>query len=76
MNALEMIQTIFREIFDDPALVIDAATSPGTLPEWDSVAQVHIVLAVEEAFAMRFTTDEEAKLHAVSDLLAILASRA
>ena len=76
MNALEKIQTIFREVFDDPALVIDPATAPGTLPEWDSVAQVHIVLAVEEAFAMRFTTDEVARIHDVADLLAILATRA
>jgi acyl carrier protein len=76
MNLLQKLQVIFREYFDDPALVIDAKTSPATLPEWDSVAQVHIVLAIEEAFDLRFTMDEVAGVHCVADLLAILEARA
>ena len=76
MSNLQRIQTIFRDFFDDPTLVIDSETSPAVLPDWDSVAQVHIVLALEEAFDMRFTTDEVAKVHSVADILRILASRA
>jgi acyl carrier protein len=76
MNPLQKVQSIFREFFDDPTLLVTPATSPSILPEWDSVAQVHIVLAVEEAFDIRFTTDEVAKVHSVADILRVLDSRA
>jgi acyl carrier protein len=76
MNPLQKIQSIFREFFDDPTLLVTPESSPSTLPEWDSVAQVHIILAVEEAFDMRFTTDEVAKVHCVADILRVLESRA
>ena len=76
MNIIQALQIIFREYFDDPSLKIDPSTSPATLPDWDSVAQVHIVLAIEETFEMRFTTDEVAKIRNVADLLTILGSRA
>jgi len=76
MNPLQKLQAIFREYFDDPALVIGPETSPANLPQWDSVALVHIVLAIEEAYDLRFTMDEVAGIHCVADLLVILEARA
>jgi acyl carrier protein len=76
MDPLQKLQAIFRECFDDPALAIAPETSPETLAGWDSVAQIQIVLAVEEAFDMRFTTDQVARLHSVGDILRILADLA
>jgi acyl carrier protein len=76
MNPLQKVQSIFREFFDDSTLLVTPESSPASLPEWDSVAQVHIILAVEEAFGMRFTTDEVAKVHNVADILKVLESRA
>jgi acyl carrier protein len=69
MDPLQQLQGIFREQFDDPTLVIGPETSPATLPGWDSVAQIQIVLAVEEAFAVRFTTRQVAGLRSVADIL-------
>ncbi|MDR3671926.1 MAG: acyl carrier protein [Holophaga sp.] len=69
MDPLHRLQTIFRDQFNDPALTIGPETSPATLPAWDSVAQILIVLAVEEAFGVRFTTRQVAELHSVADLL-------
>jgi len=76
MSPLQKLQAIFREFFDDPTLVITPETSHATLPEWDSVAQVHLVLAVEEVFEMRFTTEEVAHIRSVADFLAALKARA
>jgi acyl carrier protein len=75
MDPLQKLQTIFRDFFDDPTLRINPQSSPATLPNWDSVAQIQIVLAVEEAFDMRFTTDEVARIHSVDDILQMLAAR-
>jgi acyl carrier protein len=69
MQPIDSIQSIFQEIFDDPRLEIRPSTRPEDIPDWDSVAQVKIVLAIEEAFGMRFTTSEVAQLHSVGDFL-------
>ena len=42
------------------------------MPEWDSVAQVNLVLAVELEFSFRFTTDEITQIRCVGDLLKII----
>ncbi len=45
----------------DPDAVKDDA-SPETIPEWDSVKQMDIVLAVEDEFDVRFNDDVIATL--------------
>lgn len=69
------LQGIFREIFDQPALVLTAELSPATLPEWDSVAMVQLVLATEQEFGLRFTTNEVAAITCAGDILAVLAAK-
>lgn len=69
------LQSIFREIFDQPGLVLTAELSPATLQEWDSVAMVQLVLATEQEFGVRFTTSEVAALNGAGDILALLAAK-
>ncbi len=73
-----MIQTlnaIFRDIFDDPDLNVTETTSSLDIPAWDSVAQVKLVLAIEEEFGVEFTTDEVAGFKCVGDFARALDSR-
>lgn len=72
MTTLYRLQSIFRRVFDDPTLHITEATSVATMPDWDSVATVQIVLAVESEFDIRFTTDEVAMLRSVIDILHLI----
>ena len=72
MQPIDSIKSIFQEIFDDPNLEVRPSTSPDDIPNWDSVAQVKIVLAIEEAFGTRFTTSEVAEFHCVGDFLRAL----
>jgi len=46
------------------------------LPEWDSVAMVQIVLATEQEFGVRFTTDEVASIKSAGDMLKLLGTKA
>lgn len=75
MNARHRLQSIFREVFSDPKLVLTPDLSPASLPDWDSVATVHLVLAVEEEFQVRFSTDEVASITTAADLLRYLEKR-
>jgi acyl carrier protein len=73
MSALLLLNSIFQEVFDDPQLTVTPATSSDDLAEWDSVAQVKLVLAIEEAFAVRFTSDDVSNIHSVGDFMTVLA---
>jgi acyl carrier protein len=75
MSAFNQLNSIFQEVFDDPDLTVTAETSPDQIADWDSVAQVKLVLTVEEEFGIRFTTDEVAGLHCVGDFIVVLDKR-
>ena len=75
MSVPFQLNSIFQEVFDNLDLVVRSETSPIDIPDWDSVAQVKLVLAVEEAFAIRLTSDEVSSIHCVGDFVAALNKR-
>jgi len=69
MTNLHRLQPIFRDILDDDSLVLTAEFSAADSADWDSVATVQIVLAVEEAFSVRLPTSVVGGLKSVSQLI-------
>ena len=58
-----------REIME-AVLGVDAsgfsdADSPQTIPQWDSVTHLQLMLALEEEFGVQFSPDEMAQLASV-----------
>lgn len=72
MNIMYRLQAIFREVFADPQLQLTKDLSAANFADWDSVATVHIVLATEAEFGVRFTTAEVASILSVTDILRLL----
>ena len=64
-----ILQRLFREVFDDDNLVVTPQTGHGDIDGWDSVAQVKLVLMVEEQFGLQFDDDEVSSMHTVGDFL-------
>ena len=73
MSTLFQLNSIFQEVFDDPQLSVQVETSATDIPDWDSVAQVKLVLAVEEAFAIRLSSNEITSIHTVGDFVTAIA---
>ncbi len=71
----EKLMDVIREVFEQPGLAFDPALTAAQVEGWDSVAHVGLILAVEKAFAVRFTTKEVKSLQTVGDLLALLEKR-
>lgn len=69
---IDRLQPIFRDILDEPELVLTAALSSDNCGPWDSVAQVRLVLAVEEEFGIQFLTEDVAKFRTVGDFISAL----
>ncbi len=72
MNALFALTKIFREVFEDDSLAVSADLTADQVEDWDSVAQVKLVLMTEMEFAIRFTTEEVAGLKSVGDFLRLI----
>mgnify|MGYP006284993397 CR=1 FL=1 len=68
----ERIEEIFREVFYDDALVITAQTSARDIEAWTSLAHIHLVVAIEQAFGIKFTLAELNGLQDVGELEALV----
>ena len=58
---------IFQDVFDDPQLQITDETSRDNFDKWDSLEQVKLVIAIEEEFGVKFTTDEVTSIRSVGE---------
>ena len=72
MDTLTQLQEVFRTVFDDDALVISRETTAQDIEAWDSVQNVTLMLDVETAFKVRFSTSEMAYLKHVGDLVDLI----
>ena len=61
------IREVFREVFDDEMEIWDEMAAKD-VPEWDSLAQVKLIIGLEEEFEMKFTTHEVAQMTCIGDL--------
>jgi len=71
----QRLQQIFREALDDNKLTLSDALSPETLPAWDSLVHVKLIMACEEEFGVKFTIDETVESTSVAKLKAMLAAK-
>jgi acyl carrier protein len=69
---LEMVTPTFREVFSEPDLILTEQTTAVDVAGWDSFAHVNLIVALEERFAVTFSTRELAAMQSVADLLTLL----
>lgn len=48
----------------------------GDFPEWDSLGNFNLLLAVEESYDIRLDIEEMSQLKSISDIMKLLANRA
>jgi acyl carrier protein len=58
----EQVQDVFREVFDDPALILDETMSAADVDGWDSLAHINLIVAIERRLGVRFATVEISRL--------------
>ena len=62
-------------VFSRDAATIDDASSPETIPEWDSLGHVTLVIDLESTYGVSFTPDETVALTNVAAIKSALTSR-
>ena len=72
-NAIfEAVQQIFRDNFDDEELVLTRETCADDIEDWDSLAQINLLTAIEKKFGLKFGLADVRDLQIVGDLLDLI----
>jgi acyl carrier protein len=67
---------IFEDVFDDESIHVTPELSAKDVDGWDSLAHIRMILTVEKAFKIKFSTSEIGKLENVGDLVKLIKSHA
>jgi acyl carrier protein len=71
-SLLEELQAIFRDVFDQPNLVITRESNATTVEDWDSLTHVNLVTAIEKRYKIRFALGELQDLKNVGDMIDLM----
>jgi acyl carrier protein len=69
---LQRLQPIFRDVLDDPAFELTRDSSPGNVEQWDSLAHIGLITAIEKEFSVRFSLGEVQALKDVGGMVDLL----
>lgn len=68
-QTIERLQGVFADVFEQPDLKIHERTSAKDIEAWDSLMHVTLMVTVESAFHVRFTSHQLAEIATVGDLV-------
>jgi acyl carrier protein len=69
------LSEVFADVFDDDSINITPELSAKDVDEWDSLTHIRLILTIEKAFRVRFSTSEIGKLERVGDLVELIKAR-
>ena len=75
MDIKNDLQNIFRDVFDDEDLEITDNTTAKDIEDWDSFAQIQLMMLIGKHFDVRFNVDEVANLKNVGEMIQLIESR-
>lgn len=75
MEIKERLQEIFRDVFDEEDLEIREDMSAKDIDDWDSLAQINLIVAIEKEFGVKFNLDEVSQLKNIGEMLELISKK-
>jgi acyl carrier protein len=69
---LAELQPVFQDILDQPDLIITMHSNASTVEDWDSLAHVNLVSAIERKYGIKFGLAELQELKNVGDMVELI----
>lgn len=66
---------VFQDVFDDDDLRLTRDTTAASVPGWDSLGHIRLMLAVEKKFKVKFKGSEISSLKNVGELADLVAKK-
>ena len=67
-EVFDRLNRVFREVLDVENLVLTDGTTADDVEEWDSLSHIQLVVAVEKAFGVKFTSREIMRWNNVGEM--------
>jgi acyl carrier protein len=74
-TVIARLTDVFRDVFDNDAIALRDDMTARDIEGWDSLANIRLILSVEQAFNVRFDVGEIQELRNVGNLVAAITRR-
>ena len=71
----DRVAKVFADVLQIDASAIRDDTSPDNTPQWDSMAAVNLVLAIEDEFDVKLSTKEIVSMRSIEIVRKVLRSK-
>jgi acyl carrier protein len=72
---LTKLTPIFREQLDNEDIELNAETTADDIEEWDSLSHIQLIVAIEKAFGIRFSSSEIQSWNNVGEMIDSIISK-
>jgi acyl carrier protein len=66
---LNEVNLIFQEVLDDQNIIINYDSSSENVDDWDSLAHIQLIVAIEKKFKLKFTAKEMVEWKNVGEMI-------
>ncbi len=66
------LDEVFQDVFDDEDIHVKDATTAEDIEDWDSLEHINLIVAVEQAFGIKFTMGQVTKMKNVGEMADII----
>ena len=74
-EVMKIVTGIFRDVFDDDALVIEDSTNSSDIEDWDSLEHIALIVSMEKEFNLKFDLQEVNRLENVGEMVDLIISK-
>jgi acyl carrier protein len=67
---------IFQDVFDEDSIQVTPELTAQDVEGWDSLTHVRLLMTVQKAFKIKFSSSEIGRLERVGDLVQLIKERA
>lgn len=65
----EKLNGIFRDVFDDDSITVNAMTTSDDIEDWDSLEHINLLVAIEAEFHIKFDMEEVLVMKNVGEMV-------
>lgn len=74
-QVFESLTEVFRDVFDDESISVNASTTSNDIEDWDSLEHINLIAAVEQEFGVKFNMGQVVSMKNVGEMADIIISQ-